>query len=161
MQWQNLSSLLELILSARDRLNNADNTLFVSAYGRLCLLSPSTMSALAKESCPLHPDSCSLNKEEWPWTFPNCIHIHHLSVRQRTPAIPTLSGETSVVLHQAVRLLVFQLHSTNSTQLRELTQNKTVLESLLLHLISLRLRNSVNYSSYSIFNFFFLMPISI
>lgn len=92
----------------------------------LCLLSPSTMSALAKESCPLHPDSCSLNKEEWTWIFLNCTHIHRLSVLQRTPAIPTPSGETSVLSglwHFSYTLPVIG----DSTQLRELTQNKAKL----------------------------------
>lgn len=51
---------------------------------------------------PLNPDSYSLNKEEWTWIFPNCTHTRHQCVLQRTPAIPTLSGENplcSAVLH--------------------------------------------------------------
>lgn len=68
-------------------------------------------------------DSCSLNTEEWTWIFLNCTHTHRLSVPQRTPATPTLSGET--LEHEE-----FSISATltgDSTQLRELTQNKAKL----------------------------------
>lgn len=60
---------LELIsrtnLSAGDRLNEAVHVFLGACIEvSLCLLSPSTMSALAKESFSLHSDSRSLNKEE-------------------------------------------------------------------------------------------------
>ncbi len=105
--------------------------LWVCMEVSLCLLlSISTMSALAKESYPLHPDSCSLNKEEWPWIFPSCTHIRRHSVLQRTPAIPTLSGETSVLRCSIRQSGLWHFSYTlpvNSTQLRELTQNEAKL----------------------------------
>lgn len=73
--------------------------------GFCACLSSSDMSILVKSWCPLRPDCCSLNKEEWPWIFPSCTHTHHHSVLQRTPDIPILSGETPLLCSSSQSVL--------------------------------------------------------
>lgn len=116
-QRQNLSSLAELIcLQETGWTRQCMHYLGVwMEVSLLLVITPSHHVSFGLKSCPLHPDSCSLNTEEWTWIFRSCTRIHRHSVLQRTPAIPTPSGETSVLCcnmlaaAQTVRPVAFQL----------------------------------------------------
>lgn len=157
---QDLSSLAE---RGWNKAGCACIFLWVCMEVSVCLLPLySIMSTLAKECYPLHPDSCSLNTEEWPWIFPNCTHIRRHSVLRRTPAIPTLSGETSVpgCSIQTVRPVVCQLHPAchfwlHAGQRIYSQWSQIVLENLLLCFNQFQDVESLVSTSYSIFHLSF------